>query len=200
MLCAFSVLNIAIFSGIPVLCSTRRCTDALPKRAGLPVNMLSFRAQENPGIILLRHCRVFCSTQDSTSSVMACGHSTCWHADLKESLLASLCFGIPVFVLAKAPMLSSSVASFLHTQFLGFPLDEILKWALSTPAIFVVGARFHFGAIAAVRRGAANMDVLVSLGTLASYAYSVISILHHHFQLHHVSGALWRCNLQLSQC
>ena len=34
----------------------------------------------------------------------------------------------------------------------------------------------------------ANMDVLVSLGTNASYIYSLISILHHHFAQHHMSG------------
>jgi hypothetical protein len=33
------------------------------------------------------------------------------------------------------------------------------------------------------------MDVLVSLGTNASYAYSIISILHHHLRRHHVTGA-----------
>ena len=33
------------------------------------------------------------------------------------------------------------------------------------------------------------MDVLVSLGTNASYGYSLISILHHHFMGHHVDDA-----------
>ena len=33
------------------------------------------------------------------------------------------------------------------------------------------------------------MDVLVSLGTNASYTYSIISILHHHLLGHHTSGA-----------
>ena len=32
------------------------------------------------------------------------------------------------------------------------------------------------------------MDVLVSLGTNASYLYSIISILHHHVMRHHVTG------------
>jgi Cu+-exporting ATPase len=32
------------------------------------------------------------------------------------------------------------------------------------------------------------MDVLVSLGTNASYTYSMISVLHHHFMKHHVTG------------
>lgn len=34
----------------------------------------------------------------------------------------------------------------------------------------------------------ANMDVLVSLGTNASYLYSMISILHHHIMRHHITG------------
>ena len=34
----------------------------------------------------------------------------------------------------------------------------------------------------------ANMDVLVSLGTNASYLYSIISILHHHVMRHHETG------------
>ena len=33
------------------------------------------------------------------------------------------------------------------------------------------------------------MDVLVSLGTNASYIYSLISILHHHFAQHHMTGS-----------
>ena len=32
------------------------------------------------------------------------------------------------------------------------------------------------------------MDVLVSLGTNAAYIYSALSILHHHFARHHISG------------
>lgn len=32
------------------------------------------------------------------------------------------------------------------------------------------------------------MDVLVSLGTNASYLYSMISILHHHIMRHHITG------------
>ena len=32
------------------------------------------------------------------------------------------------------------------------------------------------------------MDVLVSLGTNASYVYSLLSILFHHFSNHHMSG------------
>ena len=38
---------------------------------------------------------------------------------------------------------------------------------------FYIGWRFHVGAWKAIKRGGANMDVLVSLGTNASYIYSV---------------------------
>ena len=43
---------------------------------------------------------------------------------------------------------------------------------------FYVGWSFHVGALKAVRRGRANMDVLVSLGSIISYAYSIISMVH----------------------
>lgn len=66
----------------------------------------------------------------------------------------------------------------------GFRLDELLKWSLATPVQFWIGWRFHKGAYKALRRGVANMDVLVALGTDASYFYSVISILHHRFVRH----------------
>ena len=49
------------------------------------------------------------------------------------------------------------------------PAAEVL---LATPVQFVLGARFYRAAAAALRRGAANMDVLVVLGTSAAYFYS----------------------------
>jgi Cu+-exporting ATPase len=66
---------------------------------------------------------------------------------------------------------------------------QIIKWLLATPVHFIIGRRFHTGAWKALRRGAANMDVLVSMGTNASYFYSVISILQHHFLNHHSTNA-----------
>ena len=150
----------------------------------------------------------------------------------------------------------------LYLQVLGFPLDQLVKWAFTTPVQFWCGLRFHRGAITALRNGGpsglpppaschphfppapphavlspayvlchrpsvfgyappalvhadmlgypqlstrprplapppplvpppsgrANMDVLVSLGTSAAYAYSAISIIHHHFARHHATG------------
>jgi cation transport ATPase len=59
------------------------------------------------------------------------------------------------------------------TKILGFPCNQLVKWVLTTPVQFWIGWRFHRGAWKALRRGGANMDVLVSMGTNASYIYSV---------------------------
>jgi Cu+-exporting ATPase len=47
-----------------------------------------------------------------------------------------------------------------------------LQLALATPVQFVSGARFYRGAWHALRGGAANMDVLIALGTTIAWAYS----------------------------
>ena len=48
-----------------------------------------------------------------------------------------------------------------------------LQFALAAPVQFIAGARFYAGAWKALRGGAANMDVLVALGTTAAFAFSV---------------------------
>jgi Cu+-exporting ATPase len=47
-----------------------------------------------------------------------------------------------------------------------------LQWLLATPVQFWSGLRFYRGAWNALRGGAANMDVLVALGTSAAYFFS----------------------------
>jgi cation-transporting ATPase V/Cu+-exporting ATPase len=49
----------------------------------------------------------------------------------------------------------------------------IAQWALVTPVEFVFGWQFHQAALKRLRSFGANMDTLVSLGTLAAYSYSV---------------------------
>ena len=49
-----------------------------------------------------------------------------------------------------------------------------LQFALATPVQFWIGQRFYVGAWHALRGGAANMDVLVALGTSMAYSYSVV--------------------------
>lgn len=98
---------------------------------------------------------------------------------------SSLYFTVPIFLIAMVLPMFPGMHPYLKAQLAGFPADELLKWALATPVQFIIGWRFQKGAWKALRRGSANMDVLVALGADASYTYSVISVLHHHFSRHH---------------
>jgi len=53
-------------------------------------------------------------------------------------------------------------------------LPNWLSWILATPVQFYVGWRFYRGAYHSLRGGAANMDVLVALGTSVAYLYSAV--------------------------
>lgn len=57
-------------------------------------------------------------------------------------------------------------------------MGDWLKWALVTIVQFVIGKRFYVAAWRALRNGSTNMDVLVALGTSASYFYSVCALLY----------------------
>ncbi len=56
---------------------------------------------------------------------------------------------------------------------LGYHLTPYQELALATPVQFIIGRRFYIGSYKALRNGAANMDVLVALGTSAAFFYSL---------------------------
>ncbi|CAH8255972.1 unnamed protein product [Arabidopsis lyrata] len=56
-------------------------------------------------------------------------------------------------------------------------IGEIIRWVLATPVQFIIGWRFYTGSYKAIRRGSANMDVLIALGTNAAYFYSLYTVL-----------------------
>ncbi|WP_317618644.1 heavy metal translocating P-type ATPase [Chlorobaculum sp. MV4-Y] len=53
---------------------------------------------------------------------------------------------------------------------------QLISWALATPVVFYSGWPFIFNAVRSLRNRALNMDVLVALGSLAAYFYSVAMI------------------------
>lgn len=61
-------------------------------------------------------------------------------------------------------------------QVWGIDLNYVY-WVLSTPIQFVIAWPFYRNAYSAIRIGAANMDVLVVLGTTAAYLYSMVGFL-----------------------
>lgn len=85
---------------------------------------------------------------------------------LKTSFIISAIFSIPLFS-----------AMFFHMA----GKDNILtngyfQLLLATPVQFIIGYRFYKGAFNSLRGGGANMDVLVSMGTLAAYFYSLYNL------------------------
>ena len=56
-------------------------------------------------------------------------------------------------------------------------MNPYVQLALATPVQFFAGWPFYRGAWAALRNGSANMDVLVALGTSASYFFSIANLL-----------------------
>ena len=49
----------------------------------------------------------------------------------------------------------------------------LFQWALVTPVVFWFGRQFHVAAAVRLKNLTANMDSLVSLGTLAAYFFSI---------------------------
>lgn len=109
-------------------------------------------------------------------------------------LFAALFFSIPLIIIGKLGKLAPTLGAPLREHIMGFPVGGLLQWILATPVQFVIAWRFHTGAVASLKRRSANMDVLVSLGTFASYLYAAISLLHAHFSSMDITRAYPTCN------
>ena len=79
-----------------------------------------------------------------------------------------------VAALLSAPFLIEMAAMFVGGH--GW-IPGAVQWLLATPVQLWSGRRFYFGAWKALRGGAANMDVLVALGTSAAYFFSTAVLL-----------------------
>ncbi|MFZ4526713.1 MAG: hypothetical protein ACOYOE_14590 [Chlorobium sp.] len=55
---------------------------------------------------------------------------------------------------------------------------QLISWALATPVLFYSGYPFLSSAIRSLRRLTLNMDVLVALGALSAYGYSIAMIFY----------------------
>jgi P-type Cu+ transporter len=84
-------------------------------------------------------------------------------ASLRRRLLISAALTLPVLALAMIPPL----------QFDGW---QWLSLQLATPVVLWGGWPFHRAAYVNARHGAATMDTLISIGTLAAWAWSVVAL------------------------
>ncbi|GAA4581580.1 heavy metal translocating P-type ATPase [Planotetraspora phitsanulokensis] len=78
---------------------------------------------------------------------------------LEERLILSLLLAVPVIAVGMVPAFR-------------FPGWEWFSLTLATPVVAYGGRPFHRAAWVNLRHGAATMDTLISLGTLAAYAWS----------------------------
>src|SRR5665213_2821385 len=79
-------------------------------------------------------------------------------------LIVAVLLAVPLVLMAMIPPL----------QFTGW---DWLSLVLATPVVFWSGAQFHRAALLNARHGAATMDTLVSLGTLAAWTWSTVVLL-----------------------
>ena len=55
---------------------------------------------------------------------------------------------------------------------------QLISWVLATPVLFYSGFPFFASALCSLRRSTLNMDVLVALGSLSAYCYSIAMIFY----------------------
>ena len=84
--------------------------------------------------------------------------------DLRTRLVVAAALTAPLTALAMIPPLQ-------------FDAWEWLALVLATPVVFWAGWRFHRAAVLNARHGAATMDTLISIGTLAAWAWSTVALL-----------------------
>ncbi len=89
-------------------------------------------------------------------------------AHQKHLLIVGLLFTIPLFVLSMSNDLGLVPHEIGHGGWWPY-----LLFALATPVQFYVGWQYYVGAYKALRNRAANMDVLIAMGSSAAYFYSI---------------------------
>jgi len=89
----------------------------------------------------------------------------------RKLLKIGLLFTVPLFVFS------------MMRDFNLLPMWAHGSWAnifmliLATPVQFYVGWQYYIGAFKSLRNGAANMDVLIAMGSSVAYFYSILAIL-----------------------
>jgi Cu+-exporting ATPase len=96
----------------------------------------------------------------------------------RNRCLWSLTFAIPVFFISMiAPHIAFLAPVVKFRLCRGIYLGDFLVFLLTTPAQFWIGAKFYRNAYRSLKHGSATMDVLVMLGTSASYFFSLFAMI-----------------------
>ncbi len=94
---------------------------------------------------------------------------------LRRSFILAAVLALPIFALEMGghafPALHHWLASVVDDAVL-----QVASFALATLAVFWPGLRFHTTGLPKLARGVPDMNSLVSVGTLAAYGYSTLSV------------------------
>ncbi|KAK2080917.1 hypothetical protein QBZ16_000771 [Prototheca wickerhamii] len=94
----------------------------------------------------------------------------------RRKLYLSLIFTVPLFIFDMILMYIPGPKHWLESTVGGVQIGAVISFCLATPVQFWIGWVFHGRALRTLRRGRANMDVLISIGTTTAYAYSLLSV------------------------
>lgn len=124
------------------------------------------------------------TTSDLLSKVESLGYKASEHSEKNsvevskahQSEMNSLKIRFLLSTFFSLPLLYSMVSHFGFLSFLPLPgllMNPWVQFVFAAPVQFWIGFPFYRGAFRALRNGAANMDVLVALGTTAAFGYSL---------------------------
>jgi Cu+-exporting ATPase len=113
------------------------------------------------------------AVEDLVAAVQGVGYGANVHGSTREGSSNTLLLGLR---LAVAAILTVPVALIAMVPPFSFDGWEWVAFALTTPVWAWAGWPFHRAALANARHGAASMDTLISLGTTAAYAWSVVAL------------------------
>jgi Cu+-exporting ATPase len=86
---------------------------------------------------------------------------------LKLKMVVAIILSIPIAVLGMAHLLPAPIAEALH-----LPGSNLVQLGLAVPVLFWAGWQFHAGAWKQMLHRSADMNTLISVGTLAAFFYS----------------------------
>jgi len=99
-------------------------------------------------------------------------------AEWRHAFFFSLGFAIPVFLISMVFMKVPFMRLILNFQPIqGLFLSDLSCLILTIPVQFGIGKRFYVTSYKSLRHGSATMDVLVVMGTTASFVYSTGSMI-----------------------
>jgi Cu+-exporting ATPase len=93
-------------------------------------------------------------------------------ANQRRLLITGLAFTVPLFLFSMGRDFGLLPMSWSHAAWANW-----LMFVLATPVQFYVGAQYYVSAYKALRNGAANMDVLIAMGSSVAYFYSIAVML-----------------------